>query len=120
MSISRRCSAGAPEYKLHPLNSRCCFQHRIDSLRPNSCAAALFPLPSARSIVFNFKAASYAFLCLCHDEGDKMTTVIRMMGSLSACENVKNPGEQEDIFGRGCVWRGGGSIDVEFMEFIEF
>ena len=112
MSISRRCSAGAPEYKLHPLNSRCCFQHRIDSLRPNSCAAALFPLPSARSIVFNFKAASYAFLCLCHDEGDKMTTVIRMKGSLSMRVKIVKVGKIQ-----GGV---GGTIEVEFMEFIEF
>ena len=74
-----------------PCSSSISFSNsQIDRLQLESCIICISP-------------------CLCHDEGDKMTTVIRMMGSLSAldlrhimwrcsvfwrhesCESGKNP-----------------------------
>lgn len=49
---------------LHWVSSSCCCLQRliIDSFTPSLRAAALFPFCTDRSIAFNLKAASYAFL----------------------------------------------------------
>ena len=51
---------------LHQVSSSHCRLQclTIDSLMPNSHAAALFPSSTAGSIAFNLKAASHVFLCV--------------------------------------------------------